>query len=131
MADIALDVRTYPLDNPKGSTLAFASVSLNVDGVDLVAINGVRVVNGEKGLFVTMPQSQSKDGDYHDIAFPLNGDLRKEMNKAVLAEYDKSVSADRKQSLSGKLNIGKQKAAEYAAQPRAAAMAKSRAPGRD
>jgi stage V sporulation protein G len=82
--NIKLDVRVYPLDEPKGNTLAFANVGVE----DLAAISGIRVVNSEKGLFVTMPQSKDKNGEYHDIAFPINSDLRKELNYAVLAEYD-------------------------------------------
>jgi stage V sporulation protein G len=82
--NIKLDVRVYPVDEPKGNTLAFANVGVE----DLVAISGIRVVNGKNGLFVDMPQSKDKNGEFHDIAFPVNSDLRKELNKAVLAEYD-------------------------------------------
>jgi len=88
MTNNSLDVRVYPIDEPKGNTLAFASVAID----DLAAIRGVRVVNGEKGLFVTMPQSQDTTGLYHDIAFPLNGDLRKEINAAVLDEFERQAS---------------------------------------
>jgi stage V sporulation protein G len=82
--NVKMDVRVYPLNEPKGNTLAFANVGIE----DLAAINGIRVVNGEKGLFVTMPQSRDKDGEYHDIAFPINSDLRKALNTAVLDEFD-------------------------------------------
>jgi stage V sporulation protein G len=82
--DIKLDVRVYPIAEPKGNTLAFANVGVE----DLVAINGIRIVEGKNGLFVDMPQSKDKNGEFHDIAFPVNSDLRKELNKAVLAEYD-------------------------------------------
>ena len=88
-----LDIRVYPIDEPKGNTLAFASVAID----DLAAIRGVRVVSGEKGLFVTMPQSQDSTGIYHDIAFPLNGDLRKEISAAVLDEFERQASLDRDQ----------------------------------
>jgi len=121
--DIKLDVRVYPLDDPKGSTKAFASVGID----DLAAIRGIRVVEGEKGLFVTMPQSKDSNGEYHDIAFPLNGELRKEISKAVLDEYkamEKDI--DRKPKLADGLRDGAAKAAEHAAMPREAA-AKSRA----
>jgi stage V sporulation protein G len=124
MSNIKLDVRVYPIDEPKGNTLAFANVGVE----DLVAINGIRVVNGEKGLFVAMPQSKDKNGEYHDIAFPINGELRKDMNKAVLGAY-KELTAEKKQSLDDLLNDGKEKAAEYsaqrAAQPQAAYAKKS------
>ena len=84
MSNTKLAVRVYPLDEPQGSTKAFASVALD----DLVAIRGIRVIEGEKGLFVSMPQSQDKNtGVYRDIAFPIDGDIRKELNKAVKDEY--------------------------------------------
>jgi stage V sporulation protein G len=85
-----LDVRVYPIDEPKGNTLAFASVAVD----DKVAIRGVRVIDGEKGLFMSMPQSQDKTGKFHDMAFPLTGELRKEMSEAVLNEYEFQASLD-------------------------------------
>ena len=90
-----LDVRVYPLkenpDNPN-ATKAFASVTVD----DMIAIKGIRVVEGTKGPFVTMPQSKDNEGNYHDIAFPVNGDLRKAMNKAILDEYkEASKSAEK------------------------------------
>lgn len=48
---VKLDVRVYPIAEPKGSTMAFASA--NID--DIFAVTNIRVVNGEKGLFVAMP----------------------------------------------------------------------------
>jgi stage V sporulation protein G len=121
--DVKLDIRVFPLDDAKGSTKAFASVGID----DLVAIRGVRVVESEKGLFVTMPQSRDSEGDYHDIAFPLNGDLRKEMVKAVLDEFKAAEKTkDRKPSLADGLRDGASKAAQHVAAPRESA-AKSRA----
>ena len=122
--DIKLDVRVYPLGDPKGSTKAFASVGFD----DIAAIRGIRVVDGgEKGLFVAMPQSKDSEGDYHDIAFPLSGDLRKEITKTVLGEFETAEkTVERKPSLEEGLRNGAMKAAEHAAVPRESA-AKSRA----
>ena len=132
MDNIDIDVRVYPIEDPRGNTLAFASAGFSVDGEDLIAIRGIRVVDSEKGLFVAMPQSKDRDGEYHDVAFPLNGDLRKELNMAILDEYDAAVSVDRKHGIGEKMNRGAEKAAKHAAQraaqPRAAS--KSRAGGR-
>jgi stage V sporulation protein G len=108
MSDIKLDIRVYPLENPQGSTKAFANVGIE----DLVAINGIRVVSGEKGDFVAMPQSKDKDGNYHDIAFPINGDLRKELNKAVIDKY-KEVTQDRGQSLGAQIREGQEQVNQY------------------
>ena len=125
LEDIKLDIRVFPFIEPKGNTKAFASVGID----DLAAIRGIRVVEGEKGLFVVMPQSKDSGGDYHDIAFPLNGEFRKELAKAVLDEYHSAKrDIDRKPSLAEGLRSGAQKAAEYSAMPRAA-VAKSHSAG--
>lgn len=94
MSNIKLDVRVYPQDKPDNTTKAFASVTVE----DLIAIKGIRVVQGSEKLFVTMPQSRDQEGKYHDLAFPVTGDLRKAMNEAIISEYkeltktaDKSV----------------------------------------
>jgi stage V sporulation protein G len=122
-ADVKLDIRVYTLDKPKGITKAFASVSMN----DLIAIRGVRVVAGEKGLFTAMPQSKDKEGDYHDIAFPLNGDLSKRINKEIVREY-KAVTKTADKSLADGLKKGAEKAAGHSTPPREA-VAKSRNAG--
>jgi stage V sporulation protein G len=106
VADVRLDIRVYPLDEPQGSTKAFASVSMN----DLIAIRGIRLVEGTKGVFAAMPQSKDKDGGYHDIAFPLSGDLRKEINKLILTEF-KSMAKTADKSLADGLKKGAEKAA--------------------
>jgi len=107
-----LDVKVYPLRDPKGSTVAFANITVD----NLVAINGARVISGEKGNFVAMPQSKDNDGNYHDIAFPINSGLRKELNRLVLGEYDKTQNraADRGNNFAERLAEGAQKAANYA-----------------
>jgi stage V sporulation protein G len=124
MSSIKLDIRVYPIDNPQGSTKAFASVGVE----DLVAIRGIRVVSGEKGDFVAMPQSKDKDGSYHDIAFPINGELRKEMSKAILDMYGETVK-DRDRSLGEQLREDQEQVNRYkqerAAQPQQSVAKKS------
>ena len=83
MSNIKLDVRVYPQNKPDNTTKAFASVTVE----NLIAIKGIRVVEGSKGLFVTMPQSKDNEGKYHDIAFPVTKDLRTAMNEAIISEY--------------------------------------------
>ena len=128
--DVTLDIKVFPIAEPKGNTLAFASVGFNVGGEDVMAIRGIRIVDSEKGAFVSMPQSKDKDGDFHDLAFPLSGDLRKEVNKAVLAEYGKPPTAEKKQGLGDRLKAGAEKSARAAAEtPARAEAAAKRPPG--
>ena len=115
MADTALtaaklDVRAYPIADPKGSTVAFASVTIN----DLVAINGIRVVGGEKGLFAAMPQTKDTNGEYRDIAFPVTKELRQQLNKAILDEY--TAVKDQPASVKDQIRDGAKAAKDAAAQ---------------
>ena len=82
-SDTKVEARAYPIAEPKGNTVAFASVTID----DKFAVHGLRVVNGEKGLFVAMPQTRDAKGDYRDVAFPTTAELRKQISDTVLNEY--------------------------------------------
>ncbi len=98
---VKLDVRAYPIAEPKGNVMAFASVTIN----DMFAVNNIRVVNSEKGLFVAMPQVKDNKGEYRDICFPVTADLRKQMNEAILGAYaaEKEKAPPAKESTAEKL----------------------------
>jgi stage V sporulation protein G len=128
--DIKVYARVYPLDDPQGNTKAFANITVE----NMVAIQGIRVVAGENGLFASMPQSQDKNGDYHDIAFPLNGDLRKEINKLVVGQYesrakDKGNDKNADKSLANALRKNAEKSAGKPPAPAKNAVAKARHAG--
>jgi len=78
-----INIKVYPLTDQGNSTKAFASLTID----DLIAIKGIRVVEGSNGLFVTMPQSKDREGNYHDIAYPVTAHLRKAINKMILDEF--------------------------------------------
>lgn len=71
----------------KGSTKALASITLD----DAFVVSGLKVMNGSNGLFVNMPSQKGTDNDgnvkYYDTAFPLNKELRGEINNVVLDAY--------------------------------------------
>jgi DNA-binding cell septation regulator SpoVG len=133
LEDVRIDAKLFPLENPAGKLLAFAGVSLN----DIVAINGLRVVDGAKGLTVTMPQAKDKEGKLYDVAFPINGDVRRAISAQVLQAHKTHMErGEHKQGIGEKLAAG----AERAAQAKAAApqrpvpqmaAAKTSAPGLD
>ena len=66
-------VRIYPVKDSK-YTLANANVDIN----GVFAIRGVKVIRGEKGPFVAMPQYKDSHGDYHDICFPCSKERRQQ-----------------------------------------------------
>ena len=84
------EVRLKEMEN-MGSLKAFGSITLD----DAFVVTGVSVREGSKGMFVALPSYKGKDEQYHDSAFPLNKELRDEINKAVLDEYQKVQSLDK------------------------------------
>jgi len=82
-----LEVRVYPIAEPKNNTKAFAAV--NIDG--MFAISGISVIEGQNGLFASMPQAKDNKGAYRDIAFPVTREGRQVLNEAVIAEYAASL----------------------------------------
>ena len=88
---ITVEARAYPITEPKGNTLAFASVT--IDG--MFAVNGIRVMDSEKGRFAAMPSAKDKNGTYRDVCFPITADLRKQLNAAVLDAYDQALTQEK------------------------------------
>lgn len=74
---------------PGGSTLrAFASVTLD----EAFAIRDLKVVEGKKGLFVSMPSRKTQDGKYLDVAFPVTREMHDQVNAKVLGAYQQAVA---------------------------------------
>ena len=74
--------RIYKLDGA-GATKAFVDLSVE----DSFVIKGLRVVEGEKGLFVVMPREEGKDGKWYNTVVPLNRELKDEIERIVLDAY--------------------------------------------
>jgi stage V sporulation protein G len=89
IAATKVEARVYPIAEPKNNTMAFASV--NID--EKIAINGIRVVKGENGLFVAMPQTRDNRGDYRDVCFPVTKELYQQISDTVLGEYANALDA--------------------------------------
>jgi stage V sporulation protein G len=64
---------------------AFVSVTFD----NAFVVRGLKVINGKEGYFVSMPSRKRKDGTYQDIAHPINNDMRKRLEDAILDEYEK------------------------------------------
>jgi stage V sporulation protein G len=76
------------LINDGGKTKA--TVSLTIEGVFVV--RGARLVDGSKGMFVSMPSRRTQDGEFYDICFPINNDTRLRILDAVVTAYEKALS---------------------------------------
>ncbi|SNU09443.1 stage V sporulation protein G [Lachnospiraceae bacterium] len=62
-----------------------AVVSITIDNE--FVIHDIKVIEGEKGLFIAMPSRKSSDGEYRDIAHPINSDTRKKIQELILEKY--------------------------------------------
>ena len=81
--DLKLEVsRIHKLEGT-GSTKAFCDLSV----LDNFVIKGLRVVEGEKGLFVSMPREEGKDGKWYNTVIPLKREVKDEIEKLVLEAY--------------------------------------------
>ncbi len=69
-----------------------AIVSITLD--DEFVVHDIKVIEGEKGLFIAMPSRKATDGEYRDIAHPINSDTRARVQSLILAEYEKALEAD-------------------------------------
>lgn len=69
---------------------AIASVVLD----DAFVVHDLRVVNGEKGLFVAMPSRKLPNGDFRDICHPINADARQRLQDAVLEQFQTDGGLD-------------------------------------
>ena len=62
-----------------------AVVSITID--DEFVVHDIKVIEGEKGLFIAMPSRKSADGEYRDIAHPINSDTRERIQNIILDQY--------------------------------------------
>lgn len=67
-----------------------AVVSITID--DEFVVHDIKVIEGEKGLFIAMPSKKATDGEYRDIAHPINSSTRESIQKIILEAYDKALS---------------------------------------
>ncbi len=56
---------------------------------DCFAVRDIRIIEGNDGLFIAMPSRKNNDGDYHDIAHPINSETRKMFEDAIFEAYNK------------------------------------------
>ena len=66
-----------------------AVVSITLD--DEFVVHDIKVIEGEKGLFIAMPSRKTSDGEYRDIAHPINSATRDRMQRIILNEYEAAL----------------------------------------
>ena len=67
-----------------------AIVSITLDNE--FVIHDIKVIEGEKGLFIAMPSRKASDGEYRDIAHPINSETRERIQTIILEQYEKAAA---------------------------------------
>ena len=83
------DVRVRKIAK-EGKMKAIVSVTLD----DEFVVHDIKVIEGEKGLFIAMPSRKTADGEYRDIAHPINSETRQQMQDVILREYEKAIPTE-------------------------------------
>lgn len=81
----SVNVRKIEKENSRMKGIA--SVLLD----DSFAVHDIRIIEGDKGIFIAMPSRKTATGGYRDIAHPISPEVRKMFEDAILEEYEKAV----------------------------------------
>jgi len=81
------EVKVFPAKD-NGRLKAYATIVFD----DCFIVRDLKVIEGNKGLFVSMPSRKRKDGTFRDIVHPLNADTRRLIETQIVEEYNKAAS---------------------------------------
>ena len=83
------DVRIRKVDK-EGKMKAIVSITFDNEYV----IHDIKVIEGEKGLFIAMPSRKASDGEYRDIAHPINSQTREKIQSLILKKYEETEDVE-------------------------------------
>lgn len=81
------DVRVRKITK-EGKMKAIVSITLDEEFV----VHDIKVIEGEKGMFIAMPSRQTASGEHRDIAHPINSATRDTMQRIILEAYEKALN---------------------------------------
>jgi stage V sporulation protein G len=79
------EVKVFPIQEEK--LKAFVSIVFD----HCFMVNDIKIIQGRDGLFISMPSRKKKNGEFKDVAHPLNNETRRMIEEKVLAEYDHAL----------------------------------------
>ena len=83
------DVRIRKVEK-EGKMKAVVSITIDEEFV----VHDSKVIEGDKGLFIAMPSRKAADGEYRDIAHPINSDTRERIQTLILQKYQETMAAE-------------------------------------
>ena len=107
-----LEVRAYPIAEPKGNILGSATIAVDTP-IGVLAVRDIRIVSGQNGPFISMPQTKDREGNYKDLVFPATKEGRAQLNTAILDAYSTAKEkAQEKPSVKDQIREGAKKPKE-------------------
>ena len=91
------DVRVRKITK-EGKMKAIVSITLD----DEFVVHDIKVIEGEKGLFIAMPSKKATDGEYRDIAHPINSSTRENLQRVILESYEKALEEPEEASINSR-----------------------------
>ena len=83
------DVRIRKIDT-EGKMKAIVSVTFDNEFV----VHDIKVIEGQNGLFIAMPSRKTPDGEFKDIAHPINTDTREKIQNSILKAYEEAMEEE-------------------------------------
>lgn len=83
------DIRIRKMSN-EGKMKAIVSVTFNEEFV----VHDMKIIDGQNGLFIAMPSKKMANGEFRDVAHPINSDTRQKIQDAVFNEYEKVLATE-------------------------------------
>ena len=83
------DVRIRKVEK-EGKMKAVVSITIDEEFV----VHDIKIIEGEHGLFIAMPSRKAADGEYRDIAHPINSDTRDRIQKLILEKYQETMAVE-------------------------------------
>ena len=83
------DVRIRKVEK-EGKMKAVVSITIDEEFV----VHDIKIIEGVKGLFIAMPSRKAADGEYRDIAHPINSNTRDRIQKLILEKYQETMDAE-------------------------------------
>ena len=83
------DVRVRKIEK-EGKMKAVVSITLDQEFV----IHDIKVIEGDRGLFIAMPSKRTADGEFRDIAHPINSETRESIQNTILAAYEEAMKEE-------------------------------------
>lgn len=78
------DIRIRLVEQADSKLKAFASITID----ECFVVHDIKVINGEKGYFISMPSKKSPDGKHKDIVHPIKTETRKELEEKIIEAYN-------------------------------------------